>query len=157
MDRNQIDLYEDGGRKLIKAIEGLDQRDLTAFPVSGTWSIQQLVLHVTDSDLVLAERMKRVIAEDRPALLAFDENAWIKNLYYDLQSAHEAAALFDQNRRVMTSLLRVLPDDTWKRVGVHNERGEQTLEEIFSYAVKHLDHHLKFLYDKREKLGKLMW
>ena len=37
--------------------------------------------------------------------------------------------------------------------GTHTEKGRQTLAEILVYATNHLDHHLKFLYAKRAKLG----
>lgn len=157
MDRNLIDLYEDGGRKLIKAIEGLTEADRTGFPVPGTWSINQLVAHLADCDLVFSERMKRVIAEDKPTLLGFDESKWAANLHYQLQSAPDLAALFDLNRKVTTNLLRLLPPEAFARTGTHSERGVQTVEDVLKYAVNHLDHHLKFLYAKREALGKLMW
>ena len=157
MDRNQLEIYEDGGRKLIKGIEHLDRNDLTAFPVPNTWSIQQLVVHLADCDLVFSDRMKRVIAEDRPQLLAFDENRWAKHLHYELQSPQDAVELFALNRRVTAAVLKVLPDEAFKRAGIHSEKGEVTLEQIVRTAVNHLDHHLKFLYDKREKLGKILW
>ena len=35
-----------------------------AYPIAGTWSIAELVAHVLDSDLVFADRIKRLIAED---------------------------------------------------------------------------------------------
>jgi len=157
MDRNLLDLYEDGGRKLIKAIAGLSEADLVALPVPGMWSIKQVVGHLADCDLVFADRMKRVIAEDNPALQGFDENRWTAALHYQLQPTPDVAALLDLNRRVMTGLLRLLPPETFARTGTHSERGVQSLEAILRYAVDHLDHHLKFIYDKREKLGKLMW
>jgi uncharacterized damage-inducible protein DinB len=157
MNRDLIDSYEDGGRRLHKAIEHLDRNDLSAMPVPGAWSIQQLVVHLADSDLVMADRMKRVIAEDRPQLLAFDENRWVTGLHYELQSAQDAADLFALNRRVLAGVLRVLPDAAFARAGVHSERGEMTLAAIVQLAVNHLEHHLKFLYEKREKLGKLLW
>ena len=157
MDRNLLEIYEDGGRKLIKGIEHLDRNDLTAFPVPNTWSIQQLVVHLADCDLVFSDRMKRVVAEDRPQLLAFDESRWARNLHYELQSPQDAAELFALNRRVTAAVLKALPDEAFRRVGVHSENGELTLERIVRTAVGHLDHHLKFLYDKREKLGKILW
>ena len=55
------------------------------------------------------------------------------------------------------AVLKALPDEAFRRVGVHSENGELTLERIVRTAVGHLDHHLKFLYDKREKLGKILW
>ena len=157
MNRDQIDLYEDGGRKLRKAIEGLDERDFAEVPVPGKWSIGQLVCHLADADLVLTERLKRVIAEDKPQLLAFDESLWAKNLHYDLQPTQDLAELFALNRRLTANLLRLLPPEAFFRTGVHSERGEQTVEQIFGFALRHLDHHLKFLYEKREAMGKLLW
>src|SRR3954469_20606910 len=135
MNRDLIDKFEDGSRKLAKAVEHLDRNDLLAVPVPGKWSIQQLVVHMMDSDLVLADRMKRVIAEDRPTLQAFDENLWMKNLHYELQSAPAAIELFALNRRMMTEVLRLLPDEAFSRKGVHSERGELTLEQLIKDAV----------------------
>jgi uncharacterized damage-inducible protein DinB len=157
MNRELIDQYEDGGRKLRKAVEHLDRNDLTAVPIPGKWSIQQLVAHVADTDLVFADRIKRVIAEDRPQLLAFDETKWAKALQYELQSTPDAIELLALNRRVMANLLRALPPEAFARVGVHTERGEMTLETLMEYVTRHLDHHLKFLYEKREAMGKMMW
>lgn len=157
MERNLLEIYEDGGRKLGKSIEHLDRNDLTAFPVPGTWSIQQLVCHLADCDLVFSDRIKRVVAEDRPQLLAFDENRWAKNLHYELQSPQDAVELFAVNRRATAAVLKVLPDDAFERTGVHSVDGEVSLDRLVRTAVGHLDHHLTFLYDKREKLGKMMW
>src|SRR4051812_47622190 len=151
MEREIIDRYEHGGEKLRQAILGLTREDLHAFPVPGTWSIQQIVLHLMDSDLILADRMKRVIAEDNPTLLAFDESKFAKNLFYDFQPAEDAAAVFALNRRVFTEVLRRLPDEAFARTGTHNERGVLSVAQMLQFAVDHLDHHLKFIRDKREK------
>ena len=95
MDRTFIDTYEKAGRHVAEAIQGLQPEDLLAFPVPGTWSIQQIVLHLADSELVFLDRMKRVIAEEKPALLAFDENKWSAHLHYHDQSATEAATIVE--------------------------------------------------------------
>jgi hypothetical protein len=152
-----IDAYADGAGKLRQSIQGLTRDDLVAFPVPGTWSIQQIVLHLMDSDLILADRMKRVIAEDNPTLIGFDESRFVRSLHYDAQPAEDAAALFELNRRMFGHVLRQLPPEAFDRVGTHNERGTLKLYDLLTMAVRHLDHHLKFVRDKREKLGKLMW
>jgi hypothetical protein len=77
MDAKLIEEYEKGGDDLRMAVRGLEREDLLAFPVPGTWSIQQIVIHLLDSELVTADRMKRVIAEEKAALLSFDENRWV--------------------------------------------------------------------------------
>lgn len=157
MDRSLIEQYAEGGTELGAAIRGLLREDLLAFPVPGTWSIQQIVLHVVDSDLIFSDRMKFVIAMDNPPLIGFDESRFASNLFYAEQSAEDAVALFELNRRNTARILRKLPDAAFARAGVHSERGPITLADLVQSAVNHLAHHMKFIVSKREKMGKLMW
>ena len=157
MDAKVIEDYEKGGDDLRMAVRGLEREDLVAFPVPGKWSIQQVVIHLLDSELVIADRIKRVIAEEKPSLLAFDENRWVKNLFYDEQSVDDAVTIVELNRRNLAQVLKKLPAEAFKRTGIHNERGPQTLEDLITHAVNHLKHHIKFIVDKREKMGKIMW
>jgi hypothetical protein len=154
MDKQIIDQYETGGEKLRQSIRGLSEQDLKSFPIPGTWSIQQIVVHVMDSDLVSADRMKRIIAEENPTLIGYDETKFSKNLFYDDQPANDAVTILDSNRKLFTRVLRKLPESAWTRTGNHNERGQITLGGYLKAVVDHLDHHLKFINDKRKKLGK---
>jgi hypothetical protein len=155
MSRELIDQYVAGADVPAKAIAGLEKAELLAFPVPGTWSIQQIILHLMDSDLIASDRMKRVAAEDRPpTLIGYDETAFAKNLAYDHVSARDAAEVFRLNRLITAELLRRLPTSAFKRVGHHNERGDVTLEGLLETYVGHVDHHLKFIREKRKLLGK---
>ena len=149
-----IDQFEKGGEKLGRAIAGLSREDLLAFPVPGTWSIQQIVIHLSDSELVGIDRMKRVIAEENPLLIGYDETKFSQRLHYEAQSAETAVTLVDLTRREFAKVLRKLPTEAFARTGVHNEVGKVTLADLVQKYVKHLDHHLKFIAEKRSKLGK---
>lgn len=153
----QIHEYELGGEKLRNATKGLLLEDLLACPMPGTWSIQEIVIHLLDSDLVATDRMKRIIATDNPPLAAFDHEAYLKKLFVNDQSVEEAVALFDLNRRVFAKILRKLPPEAFDRTGLHSERGVQTLAEVLKTFTHHVDHHIKFIIDKREMLGNIMW
>lgn len=157
MDRSLIDQYEKGGDALRMAVRGLERQDLLAYPVPGTWSIQEIVIHLTDSDLISADRMKRIIAEDNPTLIGFDETRFTKNLFYNEQSVEDAVTIFELNRRNFARVLKKLPDAAFDRIGTHNERGAVTLANLLAGSVKHLKHHMEFIVSKREKLGKMMW
>ena len=154
MNRTMIDEYVRGAAIPAAAIRSLTAGDLDALPVAGTWSIRQIVLHLMDSDLVAADRMKRIIAEDNPALIGFDESAFAQKLFYTDLDASAAAELFRRNRLLMAEILKRLPDSAYLRVGIHNQRGRVTLEQMVELYVRHLDHHMKFLKHKRQLLGK---
>ena len=148
-----IHRYEQGATAPARAIDGLSREQLTAFPIPNTWSIQQVILHLMDSDLIASERMKRTIAMDRPLILGYDETLFTQRLHYHDQDPHAAAELFRLNRTMTASLLRALPAEAWARTLIHSERGLETLEHLVRGYCDHLDHHLKFITAKRQALG----
>jgi len=160
-DRTLIDKYEAGGELLAKAIRGLTREDFLAIPPPGEsigkWTIQQVVIHLMDSDLIAADRMKRVIAEENPTLIGFDENKFVSNLFYEDQSPGEAVTIVTMNRKNVVKILRRLPDTAFDRAGVHNERGRQTLADLLKTYTNHLENHVKFIHAKRAAMGKEMW
>jgi hypothetical protein len=161
MDKQLIDHYAGGGEQLSLAIRGLTREDLLALPAPdanvGRWSIQQVVVHLMDSDLIATDRMKRMIAEDNPTLIGYDENKFTENLFYHDQPAERAIQVLDLNRKLFVEVLRRLPASAWQRKGNHNERGVITAGSYLKSTVDHLDHHLKFIHQKRAHMGKEMW
>ena len=151
-DRTLIETYAAGGTKLRDAVAGLSEQQLKAFPVPGTWSIQQIVVHLNDADAVGIDRMKRVAAMEGPLLMGYDENAFTERLHYEAQPVGETLELFDLNRRLWAITLRALPDEAFERFGIHSERGKLTLAELVKDYIRHLEHHLGFILRKREIL-----
>jgi uncharacterized damage-inducible protein DinB len=159
--KDLIDQYESGGEQLALSLRGLTPQDLLCVPPAdanvGRWSIQHVVIHLADAEQVLAERMKRVIAEENPQLLAFDENKWASRLEYDEQSAEDAAQLVELTRRQLARVLRKLTPADFERSGTHSESGRKTLADLLQTAVEHVEHHVKFIHEKRKFWGKEMW
>jgi uncharacterized damage-inducible protein DinB len=154
MKADLVEQYAAGADRVAQAIAGLSRDDLAALPVPGTWSIQQIVLHLMDSDLISSDRMKRVIAEENPTLIGFDETAFARGLFYEALDAGLAADIFAKNRRLTAEILRRVPDEAFDRFGTHSERGRVTLTQLVQGMVDHLEHHLRFLLDKRRLIAK---
>jgi hypothetical protein len=149
-----IDQFEQGGAKVKAAIAGLSREELLAAPVPGRWSTQQVVIHLQDSDAVAIDRMRRIAAEELPLIIAYDENLFVQNLFYDEQSAADAAELIDLGRRQWARALRKLPEAAFERAGIHSARGRVTLADQLEMYTKHLERHLEFVAEKRKALGK---
>ena len=154
MDRRLIEEYVACGPKMRRAVAGLSPEDLTAKPGPGKWSILELVVHLTDSDCISIDRMKRMLIDDNPPLLYADETAYVDRLCTHDQSLEDALILFEVGRRQFARVLRKLPDEAFARRGTHNKRGEMTVGGMVKSYIEHVDYHLKFLRDKRERLGK---
>jgi uncharacterized damage-inducible protein DinB len=154
MDRSLIDAYEAAPAKLRAACAGLSREELTARPGPGKWSILEVVVHITDSDAISIDRMKRILTEDNPPLLYADETAYVDRLFTHEQDLEDSLTLLEIGRRQWARVLRKLPDEAFARTGQHNRRGTVTLAEMVATYIAHIDDHLKFITGKRDNLGK---
>jgi uncharacterized damage-inducible protein DinB len=148
-----IEEYLQGPRLLRDAVRGLTRAQATARPISGKWSTLEVVCHLADFDPILADRMKRVIAEERPTLVGADENRFAAALAYHDRDLDEELTILEATRSQLARILKTLPDSALARVGVHNERGPRTLEQLLQTATQHIPHHVKFIEEKRRALN----
>jgi uncharacterized damage-inducible protein DinB len=149
----QIDEYLDGPVQLRRAVADMSAAQLEARPVPGKWSTLEVVCHLVDSEQAWCHRMKRVIAEERPLLIGYDESRFTATLRYHDHDFKTELILMEGMRAQMALVLRTLPESAWARTGVHNERGLITLEEMLQAEVEHVPHHIAHINEKRRALG----
>src|SRR5262245_46679557 len=154
MNRELIEQYVAGGKKLRRAVAGLTAEELRARPGPGAWSVLEVIVHLADSDAISIDRMKRILTEDNPPLLYADETAYVQRLHTHEQDLEDALVLFEVGRRQWARVLRRLPDEAFHREGTHNRRGKVTLGDMVATYVKHVDDHLEFVAGKRATMGK---
>jgi uncharacterized damage-inducible protein DinB len=148
-----IDNYLAGPRLLRQAVAGMTPEQLKARPVSGKWSTLEVVAHLVDFDPILADRMKRIIAEENPPLLGANPEHFAAKLAYHDRDVEEELKILELTRQQMARILRTLPDSALARFGTHNERGPLTLERMLTLTTNHVTHHVKFIEEKRQALG----
>src|SRR5437660_12306553 len=96
-----IDRYLAGADTLRQAVAGMSREQLIARPIAGKWSTLEVVCHLADFDPILADRMKRVLAEDRPTLLGADEKRFAAALAYHDRDLEEELAILAHTRPQM--------------------------------------------------------
>jgi hypothetical protein len=148
-----IQNYLSGTETLKRAVAGMSADQLKARPVEGKWSTLEVVAHLSDFEPILADRMKRIIALDKPLLLGASENLYANALAYHDREIGEEMALIDATRKQMAHILKKLPPEAFQRQGVHSERGLVTLEQILTTGVRHIVHHVPFILEKKKALG----
>jgi hypothetical protein len=145
--------YGMGPQKLRQVVHGLNREQLLARPIAGKWSTLEVVCHLADFEPIMADRMKRIIAEEQPHLLGASEVRFAAALAYHDRDIEEELAIIEITRRQMCRILGKLPPAAFQRLGLHNERGPLTLEGMLSSAINHIPHHVKFIEEKRQALG----
>jgi len=119
------------------ATAGLSTTQLTTPEVQGKWSIRDVVQHLVDSEIVWSFRMRMVLAQDRPSLTPYDQDLWASRLHYDSVDTNDALAEFDVLRRANLRLLALTSPTDRTRVGLHAERGEESVERMMRLYAGH--------------------
>jgi hypothetical protein len=145
--------YAAGPALLRKAVEGMTPQQLVAKPVPGKWSTHEIVCHLCDAEALYADRIKRVLAEDRPTLPGHDPDLHVPRLAIAERNVDEEVALVELIRSQMGRILATLRPEEFQRVGIHSEAGPLTVETLLSRVVGHIPHHVRFIEEKRAALG----
>src|SRR6476660_1882881 len=129
-DREPITVLREMPSALARSIEGLSPHQLRTPERPGKWSIGQILQHLADSEVVSAWRLRLILAQDRPPLTGYDQDLWADRLHYDQANPSDAVELFTVLRRANLRLLDGASPTELKRVGLHAERGEESLEHL---------------------------
>ncbi len=148
-----IDNYLDGPQLLRKAVAGMTPEQLTARSVPGKWSTLEVICHLADFEIVYADRIKRVIAENEPTLFGGDPNAFAARLAYHDRQVEEELQLIELVRKQVARILRTLKPEDFQRRGIHSESGPLTLETLLQRITGHIPHHVRFIDEKRKALA----
>jgi uncharacterized damage-inducible protein DinB len=135
--RDPLDVLRTTEAGLRRSLEGLSQAQIAEPEASGKWSTRQVMQHLADSELVWAYRLRLVLAQDRPELKGYDQDVWADRLRYHEADAARAVDEFSVLRRSNVRLLQSASAADLKRVGVHAERGEESVEHMVRLYAGH--------------------
>jgi uncharacterized damage-inducible protein DinB len=107
----------------------------------GKWSGRQVLLHLTDACGAQLDRLRRLQADPRPLLWAFDQDAWMQHLAPAERDLGIAGALFTATLDAIVELARMVPADRQQRAGIHSEIGRKTFAEVLAFVHEHNQHH----------------
>src|SRR5262245_57988629 len=93
-----LDRLKKGPRLLAKALRGMKKKTPDRSYSPGKWTIRQIVCHLRDCELVYSSRYRKLVAEDNPALMGFDQDRWADKTLYAKQDWEAAKATFDALR-----------------------------------------------------------
>ncbi len=148
-----IQQFLTGPETLRTACAGLSMAQLATPATPGRWSIQQVVCHVSDFEIVSADRIKRVLAEERPTLFGGDPDLFAARLAYNQRAVEDELQLISAIRRQVGTILQQTTPADWERIGLHSEAGPLTLRQLLERVTGHIPHHLQFITAKRVTLS----
>jgi len=126
-------------------IDSVPAAALSTPETPGKWSIREVVAHLADSELVGGYRLRMVLAHDRPQIIGYDQDLWANRLRYSEADTRDAFEQFSALRRANLRLWQNLSAADLARVGVHSERGEESVGHMRKLYAAHDLLHLRQL------------
>ena len=148
-----LDAYLSGPGTLRAAVTAMSRGQMISRPITGRWSVLEVVCHLVDTEANIAHRIKRVLSEERPVFDRVKPEPMLAALAYHDRDVEDELDIFDLTRRQIGRILRASPPEAWERTGVVGDRGDRTVGQMIHGAVEHLAHHVGFVIEKRCALG----
>jgi hypothetical protein len=143
--------YAAGPDRVTSAINGLDDTQLDLTLSADSWSIRQLIHHITDGDYLWKEFLLRAAGEpEREFSLEWywclPQDEWVKRWSYAERDVSHSLALLIANRQHTLALLRQVPW-LWERcLLIPTRQGGQervTVGEVVEMQARHVEGHVE--------------
>ena len=152
--RDPLAVLREMPESLAAAIADVPTHLLGVPEAPGKWSIRQVIQHLADSELVGGNRFRMVMTQDRPALAGYDQDLWAERLRYSKSNVDQALEEFTSLRRANVRLFEQASDADLARVGLHSERGEESLGFMLKLYAGHDIVHLRQIARIRNAVGR---
>jgi hypothetical protein len=140
--RGLTDRYAAGPAEVRAALEGATPAELDARPDDGGWTAREIAHHLADSETTSTIRLRRLLAEDDPVIIGYDQDEFARVLHYE-RPIERSLAVLDAVRASNVELLELLTDADLARSGTHTEDGAYSvalwLEIYAAHAHDHAD------------------
>jgi hypothetical protein len=132
--------YKDGYMQVASALEGATDLELDRRPAPDKWTSREIVHHLADSEMTSAIRLRRLLAEDSPVIVGYDQEEFARRLHYDRPIGASLDAL-KAARATTGAILDRMTEDEWAREGTHSESGRYTVLQWLQIYADHAHNH----------------
>jgi hypothetical protein len=125
-DRDPLSVMESSLADLDAIFAGADDATIRKPEKPGKWSMIEVAHHLADSDMVAGVRIRMIVAQERPPIVAYDQELWAEKLRYRDAALADVLTQFAVLRNANLRLARQLTPADLARVGIHSERGGES-------------------------------
>ena len=152
-----LDAYRLGPDRLATVLDGLSPTDLDFRRTPEKWSTREIVVHVGDSEIMGAGRIRQAISQSERQFAFYLQDTWAHELDYQSSSEEQLAAsveMFGALRRTTYPLFARCSASDWKKTGIHPEMGEISVRQLLELYADHSERHLDQILVLRAAMSK---
>jgi hypothetical protein len=140
--RDPFDVLGQTASTLADIVAGHPAEVLRGRAIQGQWTPNEIIGHLTDIEWVYGYRLRLTLSEDEPAILGFNQDAWVASLRHNEREPSELVEMFRTLRALNLSVWRRTSPEDFERSGQHNERGAESLAVMLRLLAGHDLSHL---------------
>jgi len=106
-------------------------------PFEGKWTPNEVIGHLTDGEWTYGYRMRLILSEDEPAITGTDQDRWVTAQRFNEREAAELVEMFRSLRELNLATWKNVTPGEMTRKGLHNQRGEESLAQMFRMLAGH--------------------
>ncbi|MCC7291431.1 MAG: DinB family protein [Phycisphaerales bacterium] len=141
--RDPLDVLASTPNVIEKLVRENSQRTLQSRPFEGKWTPNEVIGHLADTEWVYGFRMRLILCEDKPSILGMDQEKWVIGQRRNDRDPSDQLAEFRALRTCNLGVWKRMRPSDLDRVGLHNERGEESLgimlKMIAGHDLSHID------------------
>ena len=103
----------------------------------GKWTIRQILHHLTDTEYLFVGRLKKLMAEPKQVIWAFNQDEWNETFDYINESLTSKKELYSLCREMNRELIEKYYDQFKDKEFVHSITGLRTLQMEFEKVGLH--------------------
>jgi hypothetical protein len=147
--RDPLDVLSETPEVLSSIVDSSSVTELQTRPFPGKWTPNEILGHLVDAEWAFGYRIRTVLCDERPSIFGFDQENWVAVQKHNERDPAELLETFITLRRLNLRIWRQMSAEQRGRVGLHVERGEESLETMLhleaGHDLSHLDQIQRYL------------
>jgi uncharacterized damage-inducible protein DinB len=135
--KNPLKTQAETAKRLAGLLKGAPASKLRKRPAPEKWSVAEILAHLADAEIVVAWRVRAILAAPGTPIQAYNQDALAAARNYAKHDPKKSLETFRAVRDANLALYKSLSPEQWKHHGLHAERGEETLERILHMMAGH--------------------
>jgi hypothetical protein len=146
-EEDVVAALEAQARETANLLGGLSDEQASHRYAPDKWSIKQIVGHIIDGERIFAYRALSIARGETSPLPGFEQDPYVANAASDERSIADLAEELATVRRANVMMLRALPEEAWRRVGIASDNPISVRAIAFG-LLGHERHHVGILRER---------
>ena len=115
----------------------LQESELDKTYGEGKWNVRQILHHLTDTEFLFMGRLKKIIAEPKQVIWAFNQDDWSNAFNYINSPLDGKKEFYSLCREMNHALIDKYYESHFSKQFVHSETGLRTLKDEYEKVALH--------------------